>query len=92
MDDNGASGQSADEGSQEASPEHSEGNGQGETQETAAVQQVGEKKYYTVQAGDTLNSICLKLYQSKDKVQALKELNEIEDGDKILVGQKLLLP
>ena len=92
VDVNGASGQSADEGSQEASPEHSEGNGQGETQETAAVQQVGEKKYYTVQAGDTLNSICLKLYQSKDKVQALKELNEIEDGDKILVGQKLLLP
>ena len=92
VDDNGASGQFADEGSQEASPEHSEGNGQGETQETAAVQQVGEKKYYTVQAGDTLNSICLKIYQSKDKVQALKELNEIEDGDKILVGQKLLLP
>ena len=92
VDDNGASGQSAGEGSQEASPKHSEGNGQGETQETAAVQQVGEKKYYTVQAGDTLNSICLKLYQSKDKVQALKELNEIEDGDKILVGQKLLLP
>lgn len=63
-----------------------------DAEEASAVDQSGEKKYYTVQAGDTLNTICLSIYQSKDMVQKLKEVNGIEDGDKILVGQKLLLP
>lgn len=62
------------------------------TQETSAAGQEPEKRYYVVQAGDTLNTICLSIYHSKDKVQELKEINGIEDGDKILVGQKLLLP
>ncbi len=88
----GNSGQSADEAKQDEPQGEADGNGQGGAQQTAAVQQIGEKKYYIVQAGDTLNSICLNLYQSKDKVQDLKEINGIEDGDKILVGQKLLLP
>lgn len=60
----------------------------GESQQASA----DGKKYYTVEAGDTLNTICLKIYKSKDMVQILKEINGIEDGDKILVGQKLLLP
>lgn len=61
-------------------------------QETSVVEQEGDKRYYTVKAGDTLNMICLKIYHSKDMVQTLKEVNGIEDGDKILVGQRLLLP
>ena len=65
---------------------------EGYTQQTAAIQQEGDKRYYTVQAGDTLNTICLNIYQSKDMVKVLKEVNGIEDGDKILVGQRLLLP
>lgn len=64
---------------------------QGEAQETSAGQ-TGQQRYYTVQAGDTLNSICLNIYKTKDMVKVLKEVNGIEDGDKILVGQKLLLP
>lgn len=65
---------------------------EGNTQQTAAIQQEGDKRYYTVQAGDTLNTICLNIYHSKDMVKVLKEVNGIEDGDKILVGQRLLLP
>lgn len=65
---------------------------EGTTQETSAIEQDGDKRYYTVQAGDTLNMICLKIYHTKDMVQTLKEINGIEDGDKILVGQRLLLP
>jgi LysM repeat protein len=61
---------------------------QADAQETSA----GQQRYYTVQAGDTLNSICLNIYKTKDMVKVLKEVNGIEDGDKILVGQKLLLP
>ena len=70
----------------------SDSGAQNESQETAVGEQPEEKKYYTVQPGDTLNTICLDIYKSKDMVQKLKEINGIEDGDRILVGQKLLLP
>lgn len=48
--------------------------------------------YYTVKEGDTLISIAVKLYNSKSYVKQIKELNNIEDTDKIKVGQKLLIP
>lgn len=48
--------------------------------------------YYTVKEGDTLISISVKLYKSKSYVKKIKELNNIEDTDKIKVGQKLLIP
>ena len=63
---------------------------QNEAQETAA--QSGEPRYYTVKPGDTLNTICLRIYKSKDMADAIKKANGIEDGDKIYAGQKLLLP
>lgn len=63
---------------------------QNEAQETAA--QSGEPRYYTVKPGDTLNTICLRIYKSKDMAEAIKKANGIEDGDKIYAGQKLLLP
>lgn len=50
------------------------------------------KSYYVVKEGDTLISISLKLYDSKSYVKKIKELNGIEDTNKIRVGQKLLLP
>lgn len=55
-------------------------------------QPAAEPKYYTVLAGDTLESICLKLYNSKDIMNTLCQLNGIENGNKIKAGQKLLLP
>lgn len=84
----GDSADNADSQTGDNAQQSSEGN----TQQTAAIQQEGDKRYYTVQAGDTLNTICLNIYQSKDMVKVLKEVNGIEDGDKILVGQRLLLP
>lgn len=50
------------------------------------------ENYYTVKKGDTLISIAVKLYDSKSYVSKIKELNGIEDSNKIKVGQKLLLP
>ena len=84
----GDSADNADSQTGDNAQQSSEGN----TQQTAAIQQEGDKRYYIVQAGDTLNTICLNIYQSKDMVKVLKEVNGIEDGDKILVGQRLLLP
>lgn len=91
---------SVDGESQNDSSEPSDGQGQdasvnptdGAKQEEAQETSAGQQRYYTVQAGDTLNSICLNIYKTKDMVKVLKEVNGIEDGDKILVGQKLLLP
>lgn len=60
-----------------------------ENQETAAAP---EPQYYIVQKGDTLESICQKIYQNKEMVQTLCQANGIENGDKILAGQKLVLP
>lgn len=63
---------------------------QDKSQETGG--QVSEPRYYTVQPGDTLSTICVNIYKNKSMVQTLKEINGIEDGDKIFAGQRLLLP
>ena len=62
-----------------------------DAQQPTAPQQ-SEPQYYTVQAGDTLESICLKIYQDKSKVAALCQANGIENGNQIQAGQKLILP
>ncbi len=49
-------------------------------------------KTYEVQKGDTLESICQKEYGNTTKLQSICELNGLEDGNLIFIGQKLLLP
>lgn len=63
-----------------------------ETQQTPTAQPAAEPQYYTVQAGDTLESICLKIYQDKSKVAELCQANGIANGNQIQAGQKLILP
>lgn len=76
----------------EASQDNGVGETQEEAQQTAADGTSTQARYYTVKPGDTLNSICLSVYHSKDMLEVLREANGIEDGDKILAGQRLLLP
>ncbi|MCI9059298.1 MAG: LysM peptidoglycan-binding domain-containing protein [Lachnospiraceae bacterium] len=64
------------------------GGEENKSQETSAEQ----PRYYTVQPGDTLASICINIYHSRDMMKKVCEANGIEDGDKIYAGQKLLLP
>lgn len=47
---------------------------------------------YTVQRGDTLNSICRERYGSLDRVAEICELNNIKNADNIQIGQTILLP
>lgn len=47
---------------------------------------------YTIQKGDTLNSISKKQYGTIKYVKQICELNGIKDADNIRVGQKILLP
>lgn len=47
---------------------------------------------YTVQRGDTLNSICRERYGSLERVAEICELNNIKNADNIQIGQTILLP
>lgn len=63
-------------------------------QETAAMvaQPTGEQITYQVQDGETLYSICLKFYHSLSRVEEVCQLNNLENPDKIISGQNLILP
>lgn len=62
-------------------------------EETQAAAPVSENPItYKVQDGETLYSICLKVYGSLSRVGEVCELNGLENPDKIISGQKLILP
>lgn len=71
------------------------------SEETAAVpkkkagaktETVKNTQVYVVKKGDTLASISKKVYKSTKYISKILEANEIEDQDKIYVGQKLIMP
>ena len=47
---------------------------------------------YTVKPGDTLGSICISIYHDQSMMEKVCKANGIDNGDKIYVGQKLVLP
>ena len=49
-------------------------------------------KTYIVQEGDTLQSICQMEYGDTTQIEEICKLNQLEDGNLIYIGQKLLLP
>ena len=51
-----------------------------------------KEQHYIVKKGDTLALISMKKYNTLDMIKEIQELNEIDDKDKIYIGQKLLLP
>ncbi|MCI8941102.1 MAG: LysM peptidoglycan-binding domain-containing protein [Dorea sp.] len=51
-----------------------------------------EEDYYIVQKGDTLDIISEKVYGTISKTDAIRQKNGLEDGNLIIIGQKLLLP
>jgi nucleoid-associated protein YgaU len=62
-------------------------------EETQAEETVAaEPQTYIVQSGDTLTGISRKFYGTNSKAKEIAELNQLENSDTILAGQKLLLP
>ncbi len=63
-------------------------------EEDAAAQEASAPAYqiYIVKKGDTLREICRKVYGNDKYVKEICELNNIEDSDMILIGEKILLP
>lgn len=53
---------------------------------------VGEEKSYTVELGDTLAGISKKIYGDLLHIEAISKVNNLENGNLIYVGQKLVLP
>lgn len=51
-----------------------------------------EVKYYVVKSGDSLVGICFELYDSADNMLKIMDMNNIEDPDMIIEGQKLIVP
>ena len=60
--------------------------------ELAAEAAVNRPVSYTVQPGDTLIEISKKFYGSSQMVMQLKEVNGLDDINKIYIGQELTLP
>ena len=58
----------------------------------AAQAQLSEEDFYTVEKGDTLDSISIKIYGDASHVEAICKMNGLSDGNLIFIGQKLLLP
>lgn len=61
------------------------------TQAAATAAQPSPKKYI-VEKGDTLMSICKKAYGDSLRYKDVMELNKLDNPDKLLIGQELLLP
>lgn len=59
---------------------------------TSQVAAGGSGRVHVVQDGETLYGICIAEYHSLNKLKELCELNGLEDENKIVSGQKLLLP
>lgn len=64
------------------------------TQEEPGTEEsvVSSTKTYIVQKGDTLETISKKEYGDITHIKAICELNQLENGNLIMIGQKLLLP
>ena len=58
----------------------------------SAVNAGASVKRYTVQAGDTLANISISLYDTRDYVDTICEMNDIENPDLIYEGMVLELP
>ena len=58
----------------------------------AAEAAVNRPASYTVQPGDTLIEISKRFYGSSQMVMQLKEINGLDDINKIYIGQELTLP
>lgn len=76
----------------EPSVEAEESQPAAETSEERQEAEETERNYYVVQEGDTLAQIAIDVYHNKRKVEEICKANNIDNVDKIFVGQKILLP
>ena len=61
-------------------------NEQQKTEQSTATGKQAQEDYYTVQRGDTLDKISLKLYGTANHVEAICKMNGLTDGNLIYMG------
>lgn len=71
---------------------NSEDDSDSNSSESDAQQALAEGNTYKVQDGETLYGICLKVYGNGSMLSKICELNGLEDENKIISGQNLILP
>lgn len=62
-----------------------------EKQQEVSAENTRQEQFYIVQPGDTMVSICMKQFQSLERMDEILEINGIQDRNKIVAGQKLKL-
>ena len=62
-----------------------------EKQQEVSAENTRQDQFYIVQPGDTMVSICMKQFQSLERMDEILEINGIQDRNKIVAGQKLKL-
>lgn len=80
---------SIDEVSEESSDNNTTENATSTAEETIAAENV---TYYTIEEGDTLMSISIKMYDSPNYVDEIMSANNINEGDTIYPGEKIAIP
>ncbi|MDO4555424.1 MAG: LysM domain-containing protein [Lachnospiraceae bacterium] len=66
--------------------------GELEQSDTEEVSAQGKPLYYTVRQGDTLASISRKMYTTSQYASQIAQANNLENENKIFIGQKILIP
>ena len=90
--------EAASEAEEKSAPEEQEeaveevGQKEEELPQAAIEAGLGEEDFYTVEKGDTLDSISIKIYGDASHVEAICKMNGLSNGNLIFIGQKLLLP
>lgn len=86
-----AGGDSAEEaGAAAAGGDSAEEAGEAASVEAASMRQLSAA--YVIKVGDTLAEICSRYYGSLDRLEEICEMNGIDDANRILPGQKIVLP
>lgn len=65
---------------------------QSDSGEAAAQTQTDGYREYIVEQGDTLSGICYTFYQDASRISEICSINGIADPDRLMIGQKILLP
>ena len=76
---------------EETQPEETQSQ-EGQAQDAQSDTIITAPKTYIVKKGDTLETISRKTYGDVSHVDAICELNRLDNGNFIYIGQKLLLP
>lgn len=81
-----------DEEKEEEQEEQQEEQKEEQQEQEVVVAPEPTEEAYIVQKGDTLESICIKKYGNNSRIKEICQVNGLQDGNLIFVGQKLLLP